>query len=299
VELGSAFGVNVLLSAVVVDGSRATLSGVRLPPAVGSYVVKVHSPQGVAQGTLVVTDFPTSCKAKKASDASAPDGVYMLSTRDGSAQYETHCLMSTEGGGFTLALKVDGGNSASQFFFDSPQWLSDAPYQPAKTSPDDTFEAKLRSYTEVPVGDVLLKMRQGSGTARSLRLGVPTAVPHLKAAVTGSAKATQLGPAPWLALVPGSSLQPECLAEGFANHPGTSFSRARVRLGIVGNNEEDCVSPDSFVGVGAQVDMTGCTPAMPGPPGISAGFISGVGCGGSNVGPSYASVFALVYVREP
>ena len=39
-------------------------------------------------------------------------------------------------------------------------------------------------------------------------------------------------------------MQPYCNSEGFN-------SLGRVRIGILGNNENDCNTPDTFVGVGS------------------------------------------------
>ena len=52
-----------------------------------------------------------------------------------------------------------------------------------------------------------------------------------------------IGRSRWLDLLPGSRLQPYCSREGFS-------VLGKVRIGIVGNNEHDCATPDSFFGVG-------------------------------------------------
>ena len=48
-----------------------------------------------------------------------------------------------------------------------------------------------------------------------------------------------------------SSLQRNCNREGF-NVYSSNSRYMKVRLGIVGNNENDCTSADSFVGLGAK-----------------------------------------------
>ena len=59
-----------------------------------------------------------------------------------------------------------------------------------------------------------------------------------------SLAATSFGRSKWLSLLSGSRLQPYCNQEGI-NLLGT------VRIGIVGNNENDCGTPDTFLGVGS------------------------------------------------
>lgn len=50
----------------------------------------------------------------------------------------------------------------------------------------------------------------------------------------------------WQGLIPGSSLQTACLKEGFnVGSDGTS-----ARIGIIGNQEKHCNSPDSRIGFG-------------------------------------------------
>ena len=55
--------------------------------------------------------------------------------------------------------------------------------------------------------------------------------------------ATSLGRSKWLSLLSGSYLQGNCGVEGF-NALGLA------RIGIFGNNENDCRTPDTLLGVG-------------------------------------------------
>jgi hypothetical protein len=55
----------------------------------------------------------------------------------------------------------------------------------------------------------------------------------------------------WKSLIVGSSLQPNCGRQGFNVVAGDN-QHARVRIGIIGNNEKNsCNSADSFLGFGA------------------------------------------------
>jgi hypothetical protein len=63
----------------------------------------------------------------------------------------------------------------------------------------------------------------------------------------GSYRATSIGRSKWLSLVRGSGLQSHCNREGFNVY--TSNLQV-VRIGILGNQENDCNSPDSYFGFG-------------------------------------------------
>ena len=62
---------------------------------------------------------------------------------------------------------------------------------------------------------------------------------------------TSLGRNAWKSLVPGASLQVNCNIEGF-NTRGSTGSHSRARIGFLGNNENDCSSPDSRIGFGTE-----------------------------------------------
>jgi hypothetical protein len=51
---------------------------------------------------------------------------------------------------------------------------------------------------------------------------------------------------------------------------------AKIRIGLIANNDGDCCSPDSYVGFGGEYDFTYCSQAS-----YSAGSMGGSGsCGG-------------------
>ena len=65
----------------------------------------------------------------------------------------------------------------------------------------------------------------------------------------GQYRATSLGRDAWKTLIGSqASLQPYCNKEGFNAAFGNGGSRARI--GIIGNNENDCTSCDSRIGFG-------------------------------------------------
>ena len=69
----------------------------------------------------------------------------------------------------------------------------------------------------------------------------------------GKYRTTNLGRAKWKSLIGGSSLQTNCNKEGFnvkLTVSGYSDTMARIKIGIIGNQEDDCFSPDSYLGFG-------------------------------------------------
>lgn len=77
----------------------------------------------------------------------------------------------------------------------------------------------------------------------------------------GHYRATSLGRNTWKSLIGSqASLQTKCNKEGF-NVVGNDQSHAKARIGILGNNENDCNTCDSRIGFGTggnQDDFNTC-----------------------------------------
>lgn len=206
---------------------------------------------GVASGSGNVTDAAisnvaitcvaaTSCKAIKDVAPSAADGVYAI-TPAGSPTFNAYCEMTTDGGGWTLALKAGGASTV--FTYGSSYWTDNATLNETSTDLSQT-EAKFASFSTVPFTEVGLAI-DTAGTVNAAKF--PQANTSLQALFNAGYVATTLGRTAWLNLVPGSALQANCNEEGFnIDHGGY----ARARIGIIGNQENDCGSPDSFLGIG-------------------------------------------------
>ena len=69
-------------------------------------------------------------------------------------------------------------------------------------------------------------------------------------------RATTAGRFNWQRLIAGSSLQPHCNKEGF-NANMNHNDKARIRIGIIANQENDCNSPDSRIGIGGGGNFCG------------------------------------------
>jgi hypothetical protein len=66
----------------------------------------------------------------------------------------------------------------------------------------------------------------------------------------GNHRQTHVGREQWKSLISGSSLQSNCNQEGFNIYVDSYYTS--VRLGLEANNENDCETPDSYVGLGSE-----------------------------------------------
>lgn len=191
--------------------------------------------------------------------------VYKLDADGAGAEapFDAYCEMQRNGGGWTLALKVDG--SSNQFHYGASAWTDTTTVN--DTAPDfDVAEAKLASFNLLPVSEVMLGMLPlGSFDAGLIDAGdggiasqswrfvtTPVTATSLQDLfANGGYVPTSIGRAGWKQLVDDSSLQYHCNREGF-NVPNPNIPGAVIRLGIVGNNEDECNSPDSYIGIGRQ-----------------------------------------------
>lgn len=229
---------------------------------------------------------PDSCAAVLAAEADAASDVYELDGGDGGALFSAFCEMDTSGGGWTLALKADG--VSDRFHWDAPYWTTTELY--AANDPDhDRNEAKLDSFNRLPVAEVLIWFETDTDDGLRLR--------WVRFSVTGDSlleifqrpvrTPISLGRELWLDAVPGSELQEDCSREGM--NVGPTYNR--VRIGIVGDNDSNCQSADSKLGVGGSLDCEECSACEEGP------GLSGPAVGNNNAGCSKIESFAAVFVR--
>ena len=141
-----------------------------------------------------------------------------------------------------LALVIDG--SKDTFYYDSPLWTNDQLYNRAG-------ELKARAFFE-PKHEFTVVMEYGS-EERSLTIELDEAK-SLQDLFAGGYTATDASVDAWRALVPDAGYQNNCNRQGFNTESDgchVGMSHCRLRLGIWFNNEGDCHSSDSFVGIGA------------------------------------------------
>jgi hypothetical protein len=246
---------------------------------------------GAACGTIGSDSMPRSCKALLDSTPALDNGAYTLHTARG-APYQAYCDMENDSGGWTLVLKVDGGAANSQFGYNNSLWTSSLTLQDDKAD-TNRVEAKFRSFTEVAFSRIRVVMVETQPVALTLEVTGESLMSLMRGPFVQVDKPRQ----EWLSLVPGAVVQPNCNTGGVNNSRVDPFFR--VRIGMLANEQVNCTSPDSFVGVGGGGGVgNGCNPGPS--PGIafvppSAGSISGGVCN-PTPGPNHVA-FAYVYVR--
>ncbi len=188
-----------------------------------------------------------SCKAILAAVPGTKSGIYYLDP-DGAAgpglPFANYCDQENDGGGWTLLLKIDG--NATTFGLASSQWFVPTGYKPDSTALDKD-EAKMPSYGTVPFTQLRLGMDDGQFLNYMKVSYVGTSLYDV--IKDGAFKATSAGRDAWKSLIVGSSLQLNCNQEG--------FNTLDCRIGIVNNQENDCLSPDSWLGFGCNTVTVG------------------------------------------
>lgn len=234
-----------------------------------------------------------SCFHYRAQNASVGDAVYgLLQPQDaangcnvaGGCPYTAFCDMQDgdvgdDRGGWTLVLKADG--NGDKWEFDDNRW-TDATIldeDPTVARRSDLIvgqaggidgEAKLRSYLHVRVDELRVGFAPHTTNSRTFTF-VPGNMPLALSAPATSMRAlmsansqgffavNQPDKQSWLnAAVEEFALQDNCNLRGLnvrANVPANQVGGAvdRVRIGILSNNENNCDTPDSYVGIGSDL----------------------------------------------
>ncbi|MCB9755836.1 MAG: hypothetical protein H6713_38385 [Myxococcales bacterium] len=232
-----------------------------------------------------------SCAALHDADPQAPSGVYGIDPDGpgGADPFDAYCDMENNGGGWTLVLKADGRNAT--FAYASALWTDAALHNPDAVDLDHT-EAKLAGWNALDASEVMVGLEFPIDDNQ-----VPPVMNYLVLTTAGGTMfdllspntyvATNVGRAAWKALIQAGSLQPNCNMEGFNVIPNANPVHHSVRIGIVGNNENDCGTTDSRIGIGGV--GTACA-TVNDPVGNFAG------CGG-DAGDKNQTAFGAVFVR--
>jgi len=189
----------------------------------------------------------SSCKEQYEKHSSTKSQVYSLMF--GSQKIPVYCHMGNVGcgdGGWTLAMKIDG--TKRTFHYDAGFWSNKIAYNllGGKTGFDNQ-ETKLPTYWNTPFSKICLGMKIGQ-LIKFLVIKKQASSLHSLIA-DGKYRATSLGRNTWKTLIGSqASLQSYCNKEGFNAASGKGSSKARI--GILGNNQKDCTSCDSRIGLG-------------------------------------------------
>lgn len=188
----------------------------------------------------------SSCKTLFEARPSLPSGEYEVDFEGEPTQ--VFCDAS-DGGGWTLLLKADG--TEQTFTYDSPLWTNTELLNPGSTNLNPE-EAKLPGYASLGFTELRLGFRTGEWRW----ITAEAESTSLLAAVTRQVPISA-GRSSWLSLVESAALQPFCGRERFSNFGDDCETCSQVRIGILGNNEDECVNPDSFIGFGGKNNLTG------------------------------------------
>ncbi|XP_068729152.1 uncharacterized skeletal organic matrix protein 5-like [Montipora capricornis] len=162
-----------------------------------------------------------------------------------------YCHMGILGcgdGGWTLALKIDG--TKKTFHYSSHFWSDRNVYNLAggKTG-FDKQETKLPTYWDTHFSKICLGMRIGHNTRFVV---INRSANSLYALIAdGKYRALSLGRSMWKSLIGSQgSLQNNCNKEGF-NVQSDDKKHSETRIGILGNDANDCTWCDSRIGFGS------------------------------------------------
>ena len=135
------------------------------------------------------------------------------------------------------------------FSYSSPYWSNTKTYSHTggKTGLDHK-EAKVATYWSTPFKQLCVGMKFRN-SAQFIEIN-HTAKSLYDVIADGKFRQTVIPRKTWKSLIAGSSLQKNCERQG-SNVAASDKYHARVRIGIIGNNENHCVNADSFVGFGA------------------------------------------------
>ncbi len=113
-------------------------------------------------------------------------------------------------------------------------------------------ESKLASYWNTPFNKICLGMSV-NGDKKWMMFDYEASSLYSLIA-DGQYHPTSAGRATWLSLIAGSSLQENCNYEGFNINLTAVDLHVQIylRLGLVGNNQNHCETPDSCIGFGVE-----------------------------------------------
>lgn len=136
------------------------------------------------------------------------------------------------------------------FHYNSELWSSEAEYNfPGGITGFDNIETKLPTYSKTSFTKICLGMKIGQ---QINFIFINQQADSLYSLIAdGQYRDTSLGRDTWKSLIGiNASLQLNCNKEGF-NVVSTNIRLAKARIGIIGNNEDNCESCDSRIGFGA------------------------------------------------
>ncbi|XP_046864159.1 uncharacterized protein LOC124458109 [Xenia sp. Carnegie-2017] len=225
-----------------------------------TFVIKWNLMYQFASGNVIkvpsLAKFGFSSCKEALKDDSAKDGVYLVKTKTSLGYSKVFCkktISGCSGEGWTLVMKIDGNKKT--FDFDSSLWKNKNSYniENGKTGVDN-LETKIPTYWSTNINKICVGMRfKGETNFISIDFHANSLYDVI---ADGKYHQTNVSRNKWMSLITDSALQPNCNKEGF-NVFDKINSHPRVRIGIIGNNEKNCRSSDSFIGFGCTYER--CT----------------------------------------
>lgn len=193
----------------------------------------------------------SSCAEIKEENSDAVCGNYFLKDAEGQ-KFKSYCQLENieecGEGPWNLVMRTDG--TKDTFKYNYKIWTSKTTLneEGGEEGIAGDSETKLAAYWTVPVKKICLGMKTGEKTkwiAIPLQEGSMGKSLH-ELVSSGEYTKTTLGRDSWKSLIDDSSLQSNCNQEGI----NTKTRWIQVRFGIIGNQEKDCNTPDSYLGIG-------------------------------------------------
>ncbi|XP_068682513.1 uncharacterized protein [Montipora foliosa] len=201
------------------------------------------------QAVPAVPVSSSSCKELYEKHKCSKSQVYPLMF--GSQKIPVYCHMENfgcGGGGWTLAMKTYGKKKT--FHYDSALWSNKNAYNlPGGKTGFDFEETKLPTYWNTSFSKICLGMKIPGQPIKFLVINKQAQSLHSLIA-DGKYHSISLSRNTWKTLIGSQeSLQANCNREGF-NAASQRGDHSKARIGIIGNNENDCVTGDSIIGFG-------------------------------------------------
>lgn len=236
----------------------------------------------------------TSCRSLQRTASTDLSGAYELDPdgEGGDPAFLAYCDLQRDGGGWTLALKAFGKRDT--FAYDAPLWTDDNLLNPTSLS-ESLHEAKLHPYLTLPFNELLVIFvsdEEDPAQAKGLRLALPFTVPSLQSIFERDVPIrTRAGREAWMESAPGGSLQGSCNREGFNLNPQgvNGVNHASARIGIVANEQDHCLTPNSRIGIGTRGSSCNADDS------VTVGTVAACTADDSD---GAAPAWAFVYVRE-